>query len=272
MRKYVCLILTLVLAATLCACFPEPRYPEAETTTAPIVMEPAPVEPVTIAPETTIPEPVETEPAKPEHSDLYIPGVDVEDVIIWFNEVVLDSEYSDGGDISLVQKWTVPITYSIEGEMTNKDQKVLESFADWLNTVEGFPGIYPAEKVYAANLHIYFGDAQMLFDRLGPNYQNADGGVRYWYENNEIYDGTICYLTGISQHLRNSVIQEEIYNGLGLVQDTNLREDSLIWQGYSEPQSLTEVDELLVKLLYHPDMQCGMNAQECEAVIRELYY
>ena len=112
----------------------------------------------------------------------------------------------------------------------------------------------------------------MILDRLGPEYENVDGGVRYWYDNNEIYDESICYLTGISQHTRNSVILEEIYNGLGLVQDTSLREDSLIWQGYSEPQSLTEVDELLVKLLYHPDMQCGMNAQECEAVIRELYY
>jgi hypothetical protein len=28
----------------------------------------------------------------------------------------------------------------------------------------------------------------------------------------------------------------------------------------------------LTKLLYHPDMKCGMNAAECEAVIRNLYY
>ena len=268
MRKYVCLALTLALAAALCACFPEPKYPETEPT-ASIVIEPAPV---TIAPETTIPEPVETELTTPEHSDLDLPGVDVESVIIWFNEVVLDSEFSHGGNSSLVQKWTMPIAYSLEGERTDEDIQVLEDFTAWLNTIEGFPGIHPAAEDEYVNLRICFGDAQMILDRLGPEYENVDGGVRYWYENNEIYDESICYLTGISQHARNSVILEEIYNGLGLVQDTNLREDSLIWQGYSEPQSLTQVDELLVKLLYHPDMQCGMNAQECETVIRELYY
>ena len=32
------------------------------------------------------------------------------------------------------------------------------------------------------------------------------------------------------------------------------------------------MDTLILKLLYHPEMQCGMHAEECEAVIRELYY
>ena len=100
----------------------------------------------------------------------------------------------------------------------------------------------------------------------------AGFGGWYWYDNNVIYDAKIAYREDIPQFTRNSVILEEIYNGLGLVQDTALREDSLIWQGFSEPQNLTEVDELLLKLLYHPEMLCGMNAEECEAVIRSLYY
>ncbi|MBR6561952.1 MAG: DUF2927 domain-containing protein, partial [Oscillospiraceae bacterium] len=76
----------------------------------------------------------------------------------------------------------------------------------------------------------------------------------------------------LSQTLRNSVILEEIYNGLGPVQDTNLRPDSLIYQAYSEPQWLTDIDELIMRLLYHPEIRPGMNAQECEQVIRRLYY
>ena len=56
------------------------------------------------------------------------------------------------------------------------------------------------------------------------------------------------------------------------VQDTFLRTDSIIYGGYSEPQALTAVDELLLRLLYHPNIRPGMNAQECEAVIRSLYY
>jgi hypothetical protein len=107
---------------------------------------------------------------------------------------------------------------------------------------------------------------------MGKDYGDVDGAVTFWYDvNNVIFDEIICIRTDLAQEVRNSVIMEEIYNGLGPVQDTALREDSLIWQGYSIPQELTAVDELILKLLYHPDIQCGMDARQCEEVIRMLY-
>jgi len=91
-------------------------------------------------------------------------------------------------------------------------------------------------------------------------------------DNNEIYYATICYSDEMRQYTRNSVILEEIYNGLGPIQDTVLREDSIIYQYFTEPQDLTDVDWLILKLLYHEDMKCGMDAEACEQVIRKLYY
>ena len=96
--------------------------------------------------------------------------------------------------------------------------------------------------------------------------------MTFWYLDNKIYQENICYRKDINQYTRNSVILEEIYNGLGPVQDTSLRTDSIIYAGYSEPQELTEIDKLLLTLLYHPKIECGMDAAQCEAVIRELYY
>lgn len=210
---------------------------------------------------------------KPPHSDLYIEGVPVEDVIMYFSEVCLDSEYSYGGNSSLIQKWTGPISYIIYGNPTSKDLQVLNSFVQWLNSsVPGFPGMYETDNKYAAVLEIYFCSKSEMVDHLGENFNYADGGVTYWYEENEIYNGTICYVNSIDQYVRNSVILEEIYNGLGAVQDTSLRPDSIIYQYYTTPQSLTDIDELIIKLLYHPDIKCGMNASQCGAVIRNLYY
>ena len=107
---------------------------------------------------------------------------------------------------------------------------------------------------------------------MGENFSYMDGGVTFWYNEDEIFDAIICYRTDLDQYLRNSVILEEIYNGLGPIQDTALREDSIIYTEFSQPQALTQIDELLLKLLYHPEMQCGMNAEECENIIRRLYY
>lgn len=219
--------------------------------------------------ETTVSEPIVTKPA---HSQLYIPDVSVEDVILYFNEVCLDSEIINSGDPSYVQKWIAPIYYSLEGDYTDADLAVLTSFTDRLNSIEGFPGISRNEDPMKRNLRIHFCDEQTLLSLMGPNFAGTDGAVTFWYADNIICDAIICYRTDLNQYLRNSVILEEIYNGLGPIQDTSLRPDSIIYQEFSQPQQLTAIDELILRLLYHPDIQPGMNKQQCEQVIRSLYY
>lgn len=229
------------------------------------------VPPVTDPPPMTEPatQPPETEP---EHSELYIPDLPVEDVIVYFDEVCLDAEINNSGDPSRLQKWVVPICYQLNGSYTQADLDVFLQFTQWLNTIEGFPGIREAQLDDQINLHIFFCTQQEMTQRMGENFSYMDGGVTFWYNEDEIFDAIICYRTDLDQYLRNSVILEEIYNGLGPIQDTALREDSIIYTEFSQPQALTQIDELLLRLLYHPEMQCGMNAEECENIIRRLYY
>ena len=249
-----CVLLMALLAG--CGAVPEGTVPPIAETTA-VTTE--------TTTEATLPA---TEAA---HSALYIPGLDVEDVIRYFNEVCLDAEIVHGGDASLLQKWREPIYYQLNGDPTDEDVRVIEDLAAWLNTIEGFPGMYAAQEQSPANLQIHFCSQDDMLDIMGPNFTDMDGAVTFWYQENAIYDATICCRTDLSQHLRTSVIQEEIYNGLGPIQDTMLRPDSIIYADYAEPQALTEVDMLILRLLYHPDMACGMDAAACEAVIRQLY-
>ena len=247
-----------------------PPSPKPTAPTEPVITQPS--EPLPTEPAPTEPVPTEPEPTEPEHSPLYIPGLEVEDVIRYFNEVCLDAEFVNSGDASVVQKWATPIYYILDGYYTEQDLTVLRGFAEWLNTVEGFPGIYETQDWNAAGLRIYFTNAQGMVDIMGSNFVGMDGAVTFWYRWDEIFSARICIRTDIHQQVRNSVILEEIYNGLGPIQDTSLRTDSIIFSGYSEPQALTEVDELILRLLYHPDIVCGMNAEQCAEVIRQLYY
>ena len=96
------------------------------------------------------------------------------------------------------------------------------------------------------------------------------GNIVYLGEG-KFYDSVVCIRTDVDQSLRNSVILEELYNGLGAVQDTILRPDSIIYQDFSSPQWLSPVDELILRLLYHPDLQCGMTQAQCAECIRLLY-
>lgn len=206
------------------------------------------------------------------HSALYIPDTDVEDVITWFNEVCLAAEFINSGDPSFLQKWDCPIFYMIYGEPTDDDLAILESFVQWLNTLEGFPGICEAANAQEANLNIHFCTHGEMLSIMGEWTYDLDGAVTFWYDNDRIYDAIVCVRTDLNQHLRNSAILEELYNGLGPIQDTSLRPDSLIYGGYSEPQELTKIDKLILQLLYHPDMKCGMDSTQCEEVIRSIYY
>lgn len=212
------------------------------------------------------------EPTPPEHAPFYLPDVAVDEVILYFNEVCLDAEISTSGDASVLQKWEDPIYYTVEGTPTDKDRSVLRDFSLWLNTVDYFPGIFEAKEGDTANLAIHFCSAGEMESIMGDWAAGLDGAVTFWYADDRIYDATICCRTDIAQETRNSVILEEIYNGLGPVQDTQLRTDSIAYAQFSTPQSLSAIDELILALLYHPDLDPGMDAAECEAVIRQLYY
>ena len=271
MKRSMALLTILLFLLGLGACTPQPAEPTV-LLTEPTAPPSSPTELPTTTPPTEAPTeaPTVAETAPP-HSPLYIPVLDVEDTIRYFNEVCLDAEYQISGDASVLQKWLTPIDYTINGAPTDEDLTMLTDFTAWLNTIDGFPGMAPANDPDFANLRIHFCTQQELLDLMDSSYTDLDGAMTFWYDDNAIFDAIICIRTDLDQYVRNSVILEEIYNVLGPAQDTVLRTDSIIYSEYSEPQELTDVDKLILKLLYHPDLQCGMNADECETVIRQLY-
>ncbi len=221
--------------------------------------------------EISLPQPEPTPSPSPSHSELYIEGLDVEDVITYFAEVCLDTEYGDKEGGSLIRKWVNPIYYNVYGEPTARDMYVLNSFVNELNGISGFPGMYPVEM--AADLSIYFYGEQAFVDLMGSDFAGNWGGVTFWYDGlSQIYSETISIRTDIPQDARDSIIAEELYNGVGPVQDTSLRGDSLICEWSNENYEMTAIDELILKLLYHPSICPGMNYNQCETIIKELYY
>ena len=209
---------------------------------------------------------------KPLHSSLYDENYSVEDVIKYFDEVVLDSEYSSGeGNVTLVQKWEDPIYYVMKGH-SEQDRHVLESLFDELNKIEGFPGIYKSDGLISATIDFY--SDKDFYNEMGHIVSgNADGAVEYWYdtEMNYIYEGTIAYRKNMDEDIRESVLKEEVVNMLGIT-DTKLREDSITYQYSSTNKNLSEMDWIILKILYSDDIKASMNAQSCHEIIKKLYY
>lgn len=214
----------------------------------------------------------ESKAPAPAHSELYLPNCSQQQMFDYFEEIVLRMEYGTG-DSTVVQKWAEPLRYSILGTPTEKDLEVLTELFEQLNEVDGFPGIYAADG--EQNLTICFlskEDFNISFSDC-INGEDAYGATQFWYYNdtNEIYTSRIGYRTDVDQATRVSILIEEIINTLG-VSDTVLREDSIVYQYSNDNTALSDIDWVILKLLYNSKIKCGMNADSCNDIVKELYY
>ena len=265
--RYISLFLALCLL--LCAC--TAKQPEITPTEVPTTE--ATTQPTTVP---TEPAPTEPEPTLPAHSPLYLPEYTQQEVLQYFEEVVLRMEYADGtGDVTRVQKWIAPLRYHICGTPTAEDLAILADLFAQLNEIPGFPGIYAEEDGVPGNLTIHF-LARDGFDDLFLTFLNgeqANGATQFWYytDSNEIHTANVGYRSDIDQSSRNSILLEEIVNTLG-ISDSELRTDSIVYQYSDENTVLSDMDWLILKLLYDPAIQCGMDFDQCRAIIEALYY
>ena len=242
-----------------------------EATTAPTTVP-------TAAPTTTpttepTAEPTEA-PTEDPHSAFYAKGVSVDQMIAHFNKVVLGIEPNAGaGEVALVQKWDAPINYRIEGMPNRQDAQNLNNLTKQLNAVEGFPGIQAATGL-EQNLTIYFlkdEDFMTQFSHVMEK-KGTYGIVQMWHnDSNGIYSARIGYRLSASQELRDLLLPEKLVEMLG-ISEVNVQKE--ITTGL-KPKTIIELSDLdwsVIKLLYNPRIHNGMNADECEMIIRELYY
>lgn len=224
---------------------------------------------------TEVPTTASTElPTEEPHSAFYADGVSVDQVIAHFNKVVLGIESNAGAaETSLVQKWDVPIDYRIEGMPNRQDAQNLNNLAKQLNAIEGFPGIQAA-KGLEQNLTIYFLKDEEFKTQFSHVMEGTGvyGIVQVWHnDSNGIYSARIGYRQSASQELRDLLLPEKLVEMLGISEVTVRKEITTDLK----PQTiidLSPIDWSVIKLLYNPRIHNGMNADECEMIIRELYY
>lgn len=277
MKKIRCALFCLCFALYFSACAKptseNTKLPAYDVTVAETVSSTIPVASVPVEMDNTTETILQIQPL---HTELYHPDYTSDEILAYFEEVVLNMEYSDGtGDVHVVQKWLEPIAYYIYGTPTREDLNTLNDLFAQLNGIPGFPGIYPAEDQGLENLSIRFLEPDAFRENFSAvvNGEDANGAVQFWYytATNELHTARIGCRTDVDQQARNSIVMEEVINALGF-SDTVLRPDSIVYQYSDDNVTLSDVDWIILRILYDPLIQCGMDADSCAAVIRELYY
>ncbi len=199
-------------------------------------------------------------------------GYSAEEIISYFNETVMSSEYYDGDEPECLRKWQAPISYFLEGNVTEEDLALIERLTGTLNEITGFPGIHAAAKEEDANLVIRILPTdeytEYALERIGD--ENTDGYATGWYSGYVYSQGEVGICDDIDRETKNSVILEEIIQCMGIFNDSYTYPDSLFYQGFNTPQWPTDMDWLMVQLLYCPELEPGMTDEEATAVLRGL--
>ena len=76
------------------------------------------------------------------------------------------------------------------------------------------------------------------------------------------------YRTNITQ--AKHLLREEFTQSLGLARDSDKYLNSIFQSSWTETLSYTDLDKDLIRLLYHPKMSTGLDADAVDGVLSEI--
>ena len=161
-------------------------------------------------------------------------------------------------------RWDSTIRIYIGGSPSFQDTRLIQDFIMELQLrVPMMPNIILVNRAQDSNMQIYFVRLDQMATYV-PGYVSGNWGMLHFsYTNWRITDAQIGIATDVTnQYQRNHLIMEEIVGALGLTNDHYYYEDSIVYQPWTTVQQLSDVDWIMLNMLYSPLTYPGMQKQE----------
>ena len=160
----------------------------------------------------------------------------------------------------IIIRWVEPIRVCAAGMPNSKDLKQLDDFLLQLNyRVPEMPMITRVETPEEANLVIHYCKLSEMTE-LVPGYEEGNWGmVTYSYHSNgQVFSAVIGLARDkTSQTARNHLMREELTGALGLTGHHDAFSDSILYRPWTTVQHLSEVDWMMLNMLYSPHVFPG---------------
>lgn len=168
-------------------------------------------------------------------------------------------------------RWDREITLWVGGAPTREDLAVLDGFLRDLNEkVPGFPGCRRVKRDTDAAVRIWFVPEYMMKFYFSDYVEGNWGFFTYETRRSVITSARVGIAADVTeQPERNHLILEELVGALGLPGDHRRYSDSILYDGWTEVQSLSEVDWRMLALLYSSALSPGMSAEEARAALQK---
>lgn len=195
-----------------------------------------------------------------------------------YEEVAGSGEFDHDND-GFVKKWKDPIHIYVdyEGEPNPAVLDTLDRVVMQLNSLKLLPEItYSTDENEAYNIHLLFAPLDELTYRMPDAPPGNWGFFNYWWKTGadlyEINRANVGVATDVNLEVHMiHLLQEELIQSLGLINDSYEYRDSIYCQDWGHIQAPSEIDWLLIEMHYRPEITPGMPMDQALDILRGLY-
>ncbi|MEL7123310.1 MAG: DUF2927 domain-containing protein [Bacteroidota bacterium] len=194
------------------------------------------------------------------------------DIQMLFLDLAFDQEF--GRSTERLRKWNQKINVFIDGTAELEVMNEIDLVLSELNTLSTSVLIEKIRDKQAANLQIFLGTKEEYVSLVEPRAAGiAEGNSGFatiaWNDQHEIVAASVCIdviqFSGI-EHFQH-VIREELAQVLGLINDTELLEESIFHQFNSSSTSYSETDKMFIAYMLGNELQPGMCEREVVEIV-----
>lgn len=172
-------------------------------------------------------------------------------------------------------RWTDCIYVQAKGSPTSEDLEELKRFLAELGLrVPEMPCIFLTDDDNEANLTIYYAPKQQLPDLMSGYPEHDLGWSHVWWKDEyPIYKGEVGIASDeTDQNQRNYLMRRHLVGSLGLIGWQDLYDDSVLYDSWTWVQTLSEVDWMMLNMLYTPFVRHGMTYEQVREIIENRFF
>ncbi len=198
-----------------------------------------------------------------------------EETITYFKEIALGFEF--GSASAITRNWSENMKIYVGGDKRDYLLNEIEMVSNEINTLaeNGFQ-ISTVSDSSQSNFYIFFGTGE-AYGNIFPSSKNLISSN--WGLFNVSYNGQNHIFSGRmyvdTERPNNSeqrhLLREELTQALGLAKDSGRYPQSIFQQSWTRTTEYIGIDKELIRLLYHPQMETGLDGDEVEKTLAAIY-
>ncbi|QKX03468.1 DUF2927 domain-containing protein [Aquimarina sp. TRL1] len=195
-------------------------------------------------------------------------------LIDYFKSIALGFEFGNASKIT--RKWENELNIYIGGNPTSEILNELETVKGEINELatDGF-SMNIVNDSLQSNYYIFFGSGD-TYASLFPSQSNlvtSNWGLFsvFWNNQNQLTSGHMYVdIERADTTAQKHLLREELTQSLGLARDSPKYMESIFQSAWTTTTEYAPIDKDVIRLLYHPDMNIGLNISQVDTRLRKI--